>query len=111
MQAGADPNNHSNSGETPLLCTRFLTPEIAELLLRYKAKTNVMDNMGRTPLIHAVMDQKPELVDFFLRHPCDMNAVPAGDKVCQLLLLRNTEIESTGRYRLKNQTYQLHLLK
>ncbi len=64
-----------------MLCTRFLTPEMAEMLVKYKAKTSVMDEMGRTPLIHAVINEKPGLVDFFLSHPCDLNAVPTGDKV------------------------------
>ncbi|CAG0900193.1 unnamed protein product [Cyprideis torosa] len=80
---GADPNSvaHATSRRwdfTPLHIAA--TPETARLLLEYKAKVNVKNSNGCTPLLLATLNGRHSVVEVLLAHGADPNVPDDGGR-------------------------------
>lgn len=65
LEAGADPNVASNSGETPLMRAVWHHPTTPlKQLIEYGADLNARDKKGRTALGRAIADGKLETADY-----------------------------------------------
>jgi ankyrin repeat protein len=79
LLAGADPNAKDRDGRTPLMTAD--TPEMIDLLLRYRAKVNTRDKFGHTAL-------------YYLQHGKDKDLKPeARDRMIRLLKARGAREE------------------
>lgn len=73
LKAGADPNLQNNFGETPL----YLTPgslRCVNLLLKYQARLDHVNNKGQTVLHVSVAHHFFDCVKLLLRTPININA-------------------------------------
>jgi RNA polymerase sigma factor (sigma-70 family) len=65
LEAGADPNVASSSGETPLMRAVWFTPTTPlKQLIEYGADLNARDKSGKTALGRALNDGKTETADY-----------------------------------------------
>jgi ankyrin repeat protein len=66
LERGANPNDRDNEGSTPLHDAECA--EVAELLIRYGAVVNAVNEYGDTPLDVAVRKDRCGVVEILLRH-------------------------------------------
>ena len=77
ISKGADVNDRSNSGWTPLMAAAMFNPhpEMLTILLKAGADVNTTDNRGETPLMYAVdTNLNPEVIAALLKAGADINA-------------------------------------
>ncbi len=71
---GADVNNDTEEGATPLiLAVSNNKPEAVNVLLRYNADVNKITNMYETPLLIAVKNQNFEITEDLIRYGANVN--------------------------------------
>ncbi|CAB0037905.1 unnamed protein product [Trichogramma brassicae] len=76
LRHGADPNSANEAGETPLhvICRRqYDDDELAKIFFGTKAKLDVRDKRGNTPLHLALVNYRMKLVELLLRQGADPN--------------------------------------
>ena len=81
LQAGADPNERTLNGETPLMmAARDGNVAALKLLLDRKANPALKENLrGTTALMWAVEQSHPEAVRTLVEHGADVNAASNPD--------------------------------
>ena len=72
LEAGADPNAKTQSGQVPVI-QALDNPEIFKLLIKYKANLDVTDSYGNTPLVNAVQNNNIEMVKALIEAGADKN--------------------------------------
>jgi len=79
IKSGLDVNSQSSSGETPLIVAirQKMVPRVL-LLLDARAKVDLADAQGVTPLMWATMTQQPLVVRELLRRGADATAKNAN---------------------------------
>ncbi|CAG0904238.1 unnamed protein product [Cyprideis torosa] len=87
---GADPNSVATPYErTPLHLAA--TQETARLLLEYKAKVDVKDSDGCTPLLHATVNGRHSVVELLLAHGADPNITNREEETSPLHQAKSAE--------------------
>jgi ankyrin repeat protein len=79
LRAGADPNQFTPKGLSPLvLAARAPDPEFLTIMLNGGGNPN-LKNHGGEPVLHtAALDERWENIDNLLRHGADINVVDGG---------------------------------
>ena len=82
LSIGVDPNTKDDKGYSILLCSSILACDLSnrdkyytiiDALLNAGADPNVTNNVGRTPLLYAVIYHCPRIVKLLLDHKADPN--------------------------------------
>lgn len=78
LKLGGDVNCKSPSGETLLMLATKITPERAglrmvKILVQRGANVKLLDNHGRNGLMHAVLNDKPLIVEFLCENCAELN--------------------------------------
>ena len=88
LSIGVDPNTKDDKGYSILLCSSILACDLSnrdkyytiiDALLNAGADPNVTNNIGRTPLLYAVIYHCPRIVKLLLDHKADPNIHPDHD--------------------------------
>ena len=109
---GADVNATSGDGSTPLLwAAHGSNIEIARALIAAKAKVDVANDFGVTPLLDASRTGDAPMVDLLLRpapirrariprarRRCWRPRAPAACRRCALLLARGADVNATEKF-------------
>lgn len=79
IRKGANPNDRSHNGTTPLmLAAAQAQPELVTLLIQQGAVVNQRNVYGDTPLVYAAWRGSPEVVKILLRHKANVNTPSNG---------------------------------
>ena len=76
LDAGADPNISDENGRSLVMYSVMTGGRVLRTLLEHGAKPDMPDNVGRTPLMIAAIDDEaePEVIDTLLEFGADINA-------------------------------------
>lgn len=88
LKSGADVNEETQDGQTPLLRAAVYSDDskILKLLLEYGAKVNIRDDIGRTPLMAAVIGNKIDNVKLLLDYGANVNSFILETKETPIIL-------------------------
>ena len=81
LKSGANPNFLGLANETQLMvvCNKCTNVKLAQLLLKYGAKTEFEDDGGYTALMYAAQENRPEMVKALLESGADPNLKADSD--------------------------------
>lgn len=114
LERGFDPNRVDGKGLTPLMyAVRNANPDMIGVLMRFRAKVDVLDRDGNSALIRACLYNNSEVVNALLEAGADINlqsrqgmtplmkAIESGHRqVVELLLEKGSDLDVqdyTGR--------------
>jgi len=83
LSNGADPNQMTQWGTALHLAASLGAKEILDEILRHGADLEALDSFGRTPLVHAVVEGRTDIVEVLLKRGASPNP---GDEVSSPLI-------------------------